>query len=646
MKDIRDVIRENSLGLREYVNDSEELFLEQNSQIDEGLKDIIANLKKKFKQVWDYLTGLVAKVSGSYWLAVDDSGELLPAISPLTAGQAYADGNINKVSTVVVMGRKGRKITGCTTKKQDAKALYGSGNSIAYWKRMIGESVDADKNQEIIQEYFTKYYGEEGWKEIQEKTKETKQILNEVKLQNSDPQAKYNVVDTPALKARIKMAFKNKKLSRLLIWGAPGIGKTAILMSVLDELPDGNEYNLVVKTLSNETPDNFTLPKYVEINGQEKATDVPKTWLPVYKPTPDEAQNQILDDACGKGLLFIDELSRATPQVLNVILPLINEGQFNGYKIGSGWAIIVASNRAEDELSGQAEIGNALGNRFAQLYYEPTVNTWQEWAKKQNYISPLLLQWLSLPSGESHSGAKYFYMDPNETAEDAGITKIMCTPRSWTNAMRELAEYSNTGTLEGFTIFDIPREILAMTLNEYVPAEAVDSFLAFLHVVSKVGNFDAVVNDIWKNGGKNFKVSPKDLGLVALPLSQIVVTSHQNSLPTSKEYENLCDWLVAQDSSQLASYVLDIVKNTFTGMLKSEKFQLGVFIWHKKLKADPDLKTEQGRKVYTQIYSEFMNRWGLKSLDDFPDWLPGHMKLVKKFGQDFELKIDGKDALG
>ena len=56
---------------------------------------------------------------------------------------------------------------------------------------------------------------------------------------------------------------------------------------------------------------------------------------------------------------FIDELSRATPQVLNVILPLINEGILNGYKLGSGWTIVCASNRREDD-EGQESIGNAL----------------------------------------------------------------------------------------------------------------------------------------------------------------------------------------------------------------------------------------------------------------------------------------------
>lgn len=612
MTNINEVLSEVQ-SLTDFLNE------QRTEQIDEGLKDIINSLKKKFKQVVQYLRGLVAKI-GSYWIPVDDNGELMPAISPLTIGQAYADGLINKESTAVIMTNSGKKATGCNGKRSDAKSLYGSGNSIDYWMRAIKECAEVSGKP-----------------------------INEVKLKNEDPAAGYNVVDTPMLKKMIQLHLKNKQLSRLMIWGAPGIGKTAILMSVLSELPDGKDWNLVVKTLSNETPDNFTLPKYVEVNGEDKATDVPKTWLPVYKPTGDRDKDQMLDDACGKGLLFIDELSRATPQVLNVILPLINEGMFNGYQIGSGWRIIVASNRAEDEMSGQSDIGNALGNRFAQLYYEPTCKSWSEWAKNEGYMSPLLIQWLNLPSGESMSGADFFYMDPNETLEGAGITKLMCTPRSWTNAMRELACYSETGKLEGFTIFDIPEMILALTLNKYVPKQAVDGFLAFLHVIQKIGNFDQAVHDIWKNGGKNFKLDRKNLQLVALPVAQLVITAHKDSLPSEEEFNNLCDWLVAQNSDQLTSYVMDIMKAIYISQFfKEDKAQGALFMMPAKVKRLIAAGQTKEADAYRTAFKAFANKWGYDNIEDMPDYNQARIqKLGKAFGASFaSAMIDGEEGLG
>lgn len=591
-------------------------------QIDEGLKEVLSSIKSKFKQAWEYLKGVVAKF-GVYFLPVDKEGNIMEAISPLTAGQAYKDGMINRDNTCVILDRAGSRIVGLKTKYDDAISLYGGGNSLSYWRKVLKECQEL-RDINILNE----------------------EKINEVKLQNEDPQAKYNViVDNDKLKARVKMALKNKNLARLMIWGAPGIGKTAILMGVLDEMrKDFPDYQLIVKTLSNETPDNFTLPTYVETEGGKKADDVPKTWLPVYRPSGDPKKDAELDEACGKGLLFIDELSRATPQVLNVILPLVNEGIFNGYKLGSGWTIVVASNRAEDEMSGQADIGNALANRFAQVYYEPTVQTWRKWADQQNFISPLLLQWLSMPESENMSGGKFYYMDPNESMDGAGVTKLMCTPRAWTNAMRELACYSHTGTLEGFSIFDIDRDILAMTLNQYVPSDAIDSFLAFLEVISKVGNFDHVVHDIWQNGGKNFKLSKKDLNLVALPLAQLICSAHANQLPTQKEFENLASWLVSQGSDQLTSYVLDIYKNVFMGMI-DDQLRDGTFVIATKIKQlganDPKLE------IYKSAYQKFFDKWGIK-FEDMPDYMPGLKTISAKFREAFKSAIvDGHvDALG
>ena len=627
MLDIREVMK-NTPSLVDFINENRE------ERMDESLKDILNALKRKFKQVTEYLFGWVAKVSNklSYWLPVNDKGEVQPAISPLTAGQAYTDGMINKESTLVYLaGRKGQALTGCKTKPADAEKLYGSGNSLDYWKRFFKESVENNEkpivecnNKEVLEWYAQ---------------------INEVKMHTDDPQAKYNIVDTPELQKVIAAHLKNTRLPRLLIMGAPGIGKTAILRDVLNTLPGFKEHNLIVKTLSNETPENFALPTYVydDAGAAVAATDVPKTWMPVYKPTGDRDKDQMLDDACGKGLLFIDELSRAQPQVLNVILPLINEGIFNGYKMGSGWTIIAASNRAEDETSGQANLGNALANRFNVVYYEPTYKSWENWAKTQNYISPLLLSWLSMPEHENMSGGKYFYWDPNEANDTDDPSLIFCTPRAWTNAMSILCEYANTADLEGFKLLDIPTSIIGMALNGTIPREAVDSFLAFLDVIRSVGNFDDAVYAIWQKGGAGFNIDKKNLNKVALALAQLIITAHADNLPTEEEFVNMAEWLVSTGSDQMASYVLDIMQNVFAGMLPKEQ-KSAIFVLRRKYESIKNDATKL--RLYERAFSAFLDKYGL-TLDTMPDWKPGLDKLAKKFGGVFsQYKFDGKDALG
>jgi MoxR-like ATPase len=646
MKNIQESF-ENIRGISEYIK--------TDAQINEGLKDWLKAVKDKFKKAWQYLKGIVVKL-GTYFLPVDTNGEIMPAISPLTAGSAYNEGLINTDSTCVVLDKNGAKITGCTTKHEDALKLYGSGDSRQYWGKILEEG---DQKQEIatIIENYMKDLAERR-PDLLEETEKSRYIkselekINEVKLQNSDPEAKYNIiVDDDKLKNRIKMTLKNKKLARLMIWGAPGIGKSAILMKIIDEMrSEFPDYSLITKTLSSDTPDNFTLPTYVETEGGRKAEDVPKTWLPVYKPTGDPVKDAQLDEACGKGLLFIDELSRATPQVLNVILPLVNEGIFNGYNLGSGWTIVVASNRAEDEMSGQSNIGNALANRFAQVYYEPSVHTWRKWADKQHYISPLLLQWLSLPESENMSGAKYYYMDPNEDLDSGDPTKLMCTPRAWSNAMRILAEYSHTGSLEGFTIFDIDRDIIASALNECIPAQAIDSFLAFLDVIQKIGDFDRAVEAVWKNDGKGFSIAKKDLNKVTLPVAQLVCTSHNTSLPTEKEFVSLANWLTSCDSDQLASYVLDIFKSTF---INTKNVQLSTantdafFIAKLRIEKLKAAGKNNEAKLVENMYKQVCDNWGI-SINEIPNYYPGLQIITKKYGDSFKSAVVGDhiDALG
>ena len=584
----------------------------EESRVDEGLKDILKLVKDKFKQAYQYLKNIVVK-AGTYFLPVDNKGKVIPAITPLTSGQAYKDGEINKSNTTVCLDKAGQKIVGLYTKAGDVLKMYGKESSIKYWERTINESEEA----EIAN-------------------------VNEVKIEADDPEAKWNrIADDKELLMEIQMCIDNPKDAKLMIWGAPGIGKTAIVQEVVKNMLKKHPiYNLIFKTLSNETPDNFTLPKYIDVNGEDYATDVPKTWLPVYKPTGDAAIDKERDAAVGEGLLFIDELSRATPQVLNVVLPLVNEGAFNGYKLGSGWSIICASNRAEDEMSGQTTIGNALGNRFVQVFYEPTVKSWKRWAEQQNFISPLLLSWLEMPASENMSGAKFFYMDPNENSDIPNPTTLMCTPRSWTNAMRRLARYSHTGTLEGFTIFDIPTRVIGRALNGCIPTSAVDSFIAFLEVIKNIGNFDGAVNDVWENGGKGFKVDKKSLNKITLPLAQLIVNAHANELPTEEEFSNLADWLVSQNSDQLASYVLDVFKNVFMGMLDDEKRD-AIFVIGKKLEKYPDKAA-----AYTAICQPFLTRWGIK-MEEIPVYSTGLKKISEKYQAIFKSSVvDGKEALG
>lgn len=607
-------------------------------KVDEGLKDLLLSVRDKFKEAWTYLKNVVVRV-GCYFWPVDNEGKIRPAITPLTAGKAYTSGLINKGKTFIHLDKDGAKLTGCNTTLEEADSIYGDEvNPWVYFRRVL-----------------PKMRGKFNIFESNNDLTSMEEIITEAEIASKDPHASKNKITTDEKLKEVVMRFiNNPGLARLMIWGAPGIGKTAILKGVVKSLKKSGkkDYKLYCKTLSNETPDNFTLPAY-EMGEDGKpiaSVDLPKTWLPVYKPTGDDEEDQILSDNCGEGLLFIDELSRATDQVLNVILPLINEGEFNGYKIGRKWTIMVASNRMEDD-KGQNELGTALSNRFIQYHYEPTVESWLEWARKQHYMSPVILNWLEMGSdkGGKYAGKKYFYWDPNDSSPD-DPTSLICTPRSWTNALQYLstfvktqADYDNGtefGDLTGYKIFDLPKDIIEEALNAALPYGAVQAFMSFYSIIDRVGDLEGLCTDVWKSGGKRYKLSQSDLSAIALPISQIIVNSHIDKLPTAKEMENLFTWVAAQNSEQLASYILDIIINSYVGDVS--KSARDNFFIIQAIKREGNL-TAQQEKAWKKLWDGWCKKWGVK-WEKFPDYEKAIEILIGKYGDSFaSIKIDGHE---
>lgn len=613
--------------IKDYIN----FNLNEQDFIDEGLGDAFAKAKKLFKSAIKYMKSVIAKV-GKMFVAVDDSGNVVPAVLPVAAGVAYNEGIADPATTYVVLNAEDKKVVPMNTS----------------FAKVVSSMSCYDKYKDMVA-----YWNAEA-KNIDESLYTNEDMINEVKMENEDPESKYATCTSPdELYEEIMAQVEDNTLAPLIILGAPGIGKTAIVQAVADTMRKNNpNYRVIFKSLSNETADNFTLP--VSVYGKdgktvEKVTDVPKDWLPLYLPSDDAEENKRRDEACGEGLLFIDELSRAKESVRNIFLPLFNEHKFNDYKLGSGWAIVAASNREEDETEGQTAFGNALINRFGKIWYEPTYKSWREWAEKQNYISPIILQWLDMPASEEFGGSKFYYYDPNEEYDDGSKTQLMCTPRAWTRACQDLANFAHTADLSGHKLLDIDKRILIRGLRKHIPASVIDKFLSFVSVIDSVGDLDDIVDTAW-NGGR-IRPLGDALRKITLPIAQIVVGAHRTKLPTTEEFDHFADWLVEQDSDQLASYCLDICKTMWLSDLEGKGDAQDLFFsWsrYKELirkKADAktaDKEIEYGEKLFKKVLAKFD-----MTLDDMPDWYPGMKKLGTKYREAFKSAVvNGKEALG
>ena len=97
-------------------------------------------------------------------------------------------------------------------------------------------------------------------------------------------------------------------------------------------------------------------------------------------------------DPESKGILFFDEMNRATKDVLQAIFEICLDRRLDGVKLPDGWRVVAAIN-ADDEYD-VIELDPALKDRWFEIDFDPTTDEWLDWAK-DNGVSQEVRQFIS-----------------------------------------------------------------------------------------------------------------------------------------------------------------------------------------------------------------------------------------------------------
>jgi ATPase family protein associated with various cellular activities (AAA) len=228
----------------------------------------------------------------------------------------------------------------------------------------------------------------------------------------------------------------------VFIWGGPGIGKSAIVRQLAEDLAVPLQD---VRALLLDPVDLRGLP-YLGQDGRSK-------WA-----TPEFLPQD------GSGILFLDELNAAPVMVQASCYQLVLDRKLGEYTLPEGWAIIAAGNRDSDRAV-TTRMPTPLRNRFVHLEFDVDIQDWSEWAIEAG-VRPEVIAFLRFRQELLNA----FDRDAN----------AFPSPRSWEFVSR---------ILDATPDQSVEHELFAGAVG----AGAATEFSAFLKTFRELPNIDAIL---------------------------------------------------------------------------------------------------------------------------------------------------------
>jgi hypothetical protein len=241
----------------------------------------------------------------------------------------------------------------------------------------------------------------------------------------------------------------------VLLVGAPGVGKTAIVQQVAAEL----DYPLVVSHPVTADPTDF--------RGLPWMVDGRAAFLPI----GDLARLAELDG--GRGIWLIDDLGQALGATQAALMQLVHpDGRaLNGFRLPDGVAVVACTNRAQDRAGVGLFLAPLLSRFATVLTVEPEPVSFVHWAISRGGFNPLVASFIRWQPR--------YLLDPDRPAHSL---EPRCSPRTWEHVSRLLDLGLSTA------------DLCEPVAGAITPAIATE-FLAYLQVYDSLPNADLVRAD-------------------------------------------------------------------------------------------------------------------------------------------------------
>jgi hypothetical protein len=240
------------------------------------------------------------------------------------------------------------------------------------------------------------------------------------------------------------------QLPPLMIWGAPGIGKSTIIRTVAHDMGIG----FIDVRLAQREP--------VDIRGLPVPDKDSVRWL-VSSDWPRDRKS--------RGIILFDELTAADRSLQVAAYEFILDRRLGGlYEVPDGWYICAAGNRVDDAAVATT-MSSALANRFLHVELREDAELWARWGVAHD-IHPAVIGFIR------------FRPDLLFHQENENLERGWPTPRSWERVSRMLQTFdaSDAG-------------LLNKIIYGLVGNQAGVEFVAFREVASEFDNVYELMTD-------------------------------------------------------------------------------------------------------------------------------------------------------
>lgn len=273
----------------------------------------------------------------------------------------------------------------------------------------------------------------------------------------------------------------------VFIWGAPGIGKSALVEKFAEEVG---------------------LPCVSLLGSQLASEDI--IGIPQIKGNTSEFLPPKMIAREEPYVLFLDELNACTQEVQKAFYSLIHEKRIGEYHLPQGSVVIGAGNRAQDGAIVKT-MSSALVNRMFHVQMKVDPNAWLTWAY-ENEVHPWVTDYIT-------QRPDHLFTEPPKTEEPYS------TPRSWHALSDGLKEY-------GAGEKEVPENVLRILTYGTISAKHAGMFLAY---TKQLGNRN-LLSDILK-GEARWPAKPEERDVLYF-LAQSFRAQLLHELPEKKEKQN------------------------------------------------------------------------------------------------------------